>query len=177
MIKPRFVSFTVWYCEEVCTKYPGTEPSNIKMQEVTFSNSQTETLSQSVGTLKSFIHNISERECKCKEGEGEGWRETEIHLGSTLSNKQMPGSVWGRLFSPVCVCVDLPGSVLSSPIIDPSEISVTAHTYNYQSLHNISKPLQSPVSWDNVYYDCHTAHYHITDVIVTFSNGLLWLKC
>ena len=28
-----------------CTKYPGTEPSNIKMQEVPFSNSQTETLS------------------------------------------------------------------------------------------------------------------------------------
>ena len=46
------------------------------MQEVTFSNSQTETLSQSVGTLNSFIHNISERECKEGREGGGGDRNT-----------------------------------------------------------------------------------------------------
>ena len=38
MIRQRFVSFIVKYFEEVGTKYPGNETSNIKMQGVAFSN-------------------------------------------------------------------------------------------------------------------------------------------
>ena len=151
MIKPRFVSFTVWYCEEVCTKYPGTEPSNIKMQEVTFSNSQTETCRN--------LYNI----CEGSVREGGVW---DRNTPGEVSNKQMPSSVWGSLFSPVWSW-SCPLQHYNWSVSDQCD-TVTAHTCNYQSLHhnsNISKPLQcqyTAVCWDNVYYDCHTAHYHIT---------------
>ena len=163
MIKPRFVFFTVWYCEEVCTKYPGTKPSNIKMQEVPFSNSQTETCRN--------LYNICEG--SVREG-GEGDRNTP----GEVSNKQMPSSVWGRLFSPVWSW-SCPLQHYNWSVSDQCD-TVTAHTCNYQS--SQTSPNLSSAS----ILQCVETMFIMTvtppittllDVIVTFSKALLWLKC
>ena len=107
MIKPGFVSFTARYCEEVCTKYPGTELSHqiLKCKKSHFLILR---LSLCRNRNRNSLNTISGGRERGEEGGREGDRQkyTWGHHWA-LSNKQMPGPVWGRLFSPVRP--DLPG--------------------------------------------------------------------